>query len=172
MAEDEAPNGAVARMTRAQRMRAQRQAARDTGIPFRLIHSGIDEPVMVRRLDLLEMVQLGAFPSHLQAVVDRIIAAQIGGGSTDRSASDVLMADGALAGVRHIQAMADATCIAGFVDPQLVATEAEITNPHEQFALTELNAKDRMRFWSFCQGEEAASADALKSADAGPSDAG
>ena len=114
---------------------------------------------LVRRLDLMELIALDAIPASLQAVVNDILEAQLGGGGEEPALPDVLKAAGGpLAALRQQQQLADAACLVGFLDPKLVATAADVVDDTTELALDEIARADRLAYWAWCQGGEEAAA--------------
>lgn len=115
----------------------------------------------MRRLDLLELIALDAIPSGLQAVVNDLLAAQIGA-ATDGAEPDLVdvlaAAGGPLKALQQQQALADAACLVGFLDPRLVPTPEDVTDPEHELALAEIDRADRLRYWEWCQGADATAA--------------
>lgn len=143
--------------SRAATIRAAQEAARATREQvFPLPATGGE--AVVRRLDLLELIALDAIPAALQGIVNELLETQIGGsGGEQPSATDVVRAAGGpLAALKQQQALADAACVAGFLDPRLVATAAEVTDPERELALDEIERSDRLAYWTWCQGGDAA----------------
>ncbi len=106
----------------------------------------------MRRLDLLELIALDAIPASLQVAVDRLLETQLGDGGEPDLASIMRAAGGPLKALRQQQELADAACLAGFLDPRLVATPDEVTDPDRQLVLTEIERADRLAYWEWCQG--------------------
>ncbi|HEY7119312.1 MAG TPA: hypothetical protein VH475_22165 [Tepidisphaeraceae bacterium] len=145
-------------VSRASAIRAARQASQAAAeIVFPLPATGGE--ALVRRLDLLELIALDAIPAGLQSVVNDMLSTQIGGGGEAPVLDDVLAAAGGpLAALRQQQQLADAACLAGFLDPRLVATPADVTDGEHELALEEIARADRLAYWTWCQGGEEAAA--------------
>jgi hypothetical protein len=148
-------NGAAPH-SRAAAIRAAREATKATReTTFPLVATGGE--AIVRRLDLLELIALDAIPVGLQALVNDVIEASIGGSTDGAAPSDaeaVRVMGGGLAALKQQQALADVACLAGFIDPRLVATAAEVTDPETELPLAEIERSDRLAYWTWCQGGE------------------
>lgn len=150
--------------SRAQANRAARLAKQHAeGHAFPLTHTGGE--ALLRRLDLMDAIALDLIPNHLTGTVDRMLAAMIGEdgtGTAELSTRDLFAAlGGATNAVRAKRALADAVCFACFVDPVLVPTAADITDPETQQAIDEIDLRDRDAVFDWVQNQEAAEAAAV-----------
>lgn len=148
-------NGA-APPSRAAAIRAAREATRTTReTTFPLSATGGE--AVVRRLDLLELIALDAIPAALQSIVNDLLETQLGGEGTgeEPAVTDVIRAAGGpLAALKQQQALADAACLAGFIDPRVVAQASDVTNPDTEIIIDEIERSDRLAYWTWCQGGE------------------
>ena len=137
--------------SRAAAIRAARlAAAADREIEFPLPATG--GTALVRRLDLMELIALDAIPATLQAVVNDLLESQLGDDAS-ASTTDVMRAlGGPLVAIQKQYELADALCLVGFVDPRLVPTADDVTDPETELALEDIARADRMAYWTWCQG--------------------
>lgn len=119
---------------------------------------------LVRRLTLPELIALDAIPSHLQAMVSEMVEPLLGGEAvTAPSNSEIISRlGGPLAAIKLQGELADAAALLGFVDPQLVLTADQITDPDKHVLLSDIDFADRAAYWAWCQGQEAAEAAAVE----------
>lgn len=139
------------KLSRAQQIRAKRDGGiHDLPLPV----CGVT--ARVRRLSIFDLVEVGAIPHELESVVERYLTQGMAGNNAEQTGLDEVLreAGGAVAALRGMQGLADAACLRGFVDPVVVAGEAELTDPDNQVLLTDLDRNDRMAYWLWLQGQE------------------
>lgn len=123
---------------------AMRQAERD-GVPFWCHRTGFE--AKVKLLSLADRAMLAGIPAQLQAqLTASLTGAQRAGGS--RTFSDLLRTVG------EDEQLANAFCIAGFVWPRLVATEAELDGSDDCWVVTDLHIDERKKYLSLVMGGE------------------
>ena len=134
--------------------RAASAAAREVEFPL----DATGGSALVRRLDLMELIALDAIPATVQAVVNDLLEAQLGDAGT-ASITEVMRAlGGPLVAIQKQYELADAFCLAGFIDPRLVPTADDVTDPETELALDDIARADRMAYWTWCQGATEAAA--------------
>jgi hypothetical protein len=151
-------NGSSDKLSRAQLIRT---AARERNEEFPLTYSG-GGTALVRKLTLQDLVALDAIPHASQDAVAHMLESAMESGvskPTELNFAALMKAlGGPIAGVRLVTDLASAAVIIGFVDPEVVATAAEITDPDRQVTLDDIDSRDRMAFWEWSQDKEEAEA--------------
>lgn len=131
-----------------------RAARAESIVDFPLPNSG-GAVARVRRLSLIEAIASGAIPAHLTNAVNAMLGAGVVDDASGPTAARMMdAAGGPVAALANQMALVDASCILGFVDPQLVATEAEVTDLDRQLWVGDIQSADRLAYWTWCQGEE------------------
>lgn len=152
------PNGTGERISRAETIR---NAARKQNEEFPLPHSG-GGTALVRRLTLQDLVAMDAIPTASQQAVSKMLESMLEGtdGTADGMNLDAIMKalGGPIAGLKLVTELANASVIIGFIDPEVVANAKMITTPDRQVSLDQIDSRDRMAFWEWCQGQEEAEA--------------
>lgn len=152
-------NGTNGRLSRAAAIRAARDANTET---FTLAHTGTT--VRVRRLTLQDLIALDAIPTSAQATVDAMIEGSLnddGSTKAELTTRDLFkQLGGATAGIRLQAELADAAVVIGFVDPRVVRTEDEISDPETTVWIQDIDRRDRLAFWEWVNAGEAAEAGA------------
>lgn len=149
-------------MSRAQRMRQQQAAAgKIGGVEFDLPASGFTEPALVKRhIGYPDMIAAGVTPTFLQDIIGdqltRFLDDESDGAAMEINEKDVtreyIQKHGIASALRLEVEMNDAVCLAGFIDPPLVATKAEAdANPNVMW-VGELALSDRAAYAAFSMG--------------------
>lgn len=149
------PNGKADKIVRAEIIR---KAAAERSMTFPLPHSGGGDAI-VRKLTVQDLVALESMPTASQQAVAKMLESVISDGNTkvNMSIADMMKAmGGPLEGIRLVTVLADAAIIAGFIDPQVMYTREEVKDESTQVALEDIDSRDRMSFWEFCQDAEEA----------------
>lgn len=149
------PNGKADKIVRAEIIR---KAAAERNVEFPLPHSG-GGTALVRKLTVQDLIALESMPTSSQAAVAKMLESVIrdGNAKVNMSIADMMKAmGGPIEGIRLVTVLADAAIIAGFVDPQVMYTREEVKDESTQVALEDIDSRDRMSFWEFCQDAEEA----------------
>lgn len=118
------------------------------GILMRLPYTG--GFARVRILYIQDKSSLGWVPNHLQGVLARIIN-EVEGHKQNKVVSDTEAFTRAVKQVGDANALADAFCVRGFVDPTLVPHEKYLDpNRDDQMVVTDLHINERMGYFSKC----------------------
>ena len=137
-------------INRAAVIRAARAAAQSSReVEFPLPATG--GAALVRRLDLMELIASTRSRPRCRrssTICSKRSSAR-GTGIAHRGDARLRRPAG-----RHPETiqLADALCLAGFIDPRLVATAADVTDPETELVLDEIARADRMAYWNWCQG--------------------
>jgi hypothetical protein len=142
-----------------------RRRQREDGYLFPLTATsiGLDETMTahVRRLNLTDRAAIDLLPKDVQGVVwegvkefDKLQKASKAG----RDSPDSL--DEAILNNEKSMKAADAFCIAAFIEPRLVATEADLTDG--AYVVTDIAAEDRIGLFMICVDADSARAKNLK----------
>jgi hypothetical protein len=132
--------------------------------PLNATSIGLDETLTahVRRLNLTDRAAIDLLPQDVQAVVwegvkefDRLQKASKGKDAPE-SLKD------AVANNEQSMKAADAFCIASFISPKLVATEADLASNPEAWVVTDVAAEDRIGWFMVCVDADSARAKNLK----------
>lgn len=129
-------------------------------MPFALRYTGGE--ARVTWPSLMWLLEAGLIPSTLTGIVDGMIAAG-GGAPEDKAgaAAELMFAEGGIKAAERMTELVNITCIAGFLDPQLVATPEAITDPDAQMVVTEIDYNDRYRFFALAQRDREGEAEGL-----------
>lgn len=154
------PQRTAAVTSLASRIRAAGRASH----PFTLLHT-TPEPidVYVQRPSLVYLMSNGLVPSSCKELVNDLTRDRSKRGVTsEQNVQNVLDERGA----EMLELMGDllrATAIAGWVNPELVASQHELVDSERQMLVTEIDQLDLERYFTWCQGEDAADFAAVKS---------
>jgi hypothetical protein len=121
----------------------------------------------VRELNLFDRVVLGQMPTHLQSVVSRLIdeVEALRDTTEEQDATEEfvsLLGDGAgklSVSIGNAYELAAYSCVLGIIEPQVVLTMAEVTDPETQLCVTQLAEDDRMAFFARTMTRDAQEAD-------------
>lgn len=104
----------------------------------------------VRILSANDKSSLTWIPRNLRAKLARVIS-ELEGTSRRQKVDDEKLFTMAIQGITDANELADAFCIRGFLDPQLVATEDELDpSRDDQMVVTDLHIDERMGYFSKC----------------------
>lgn len=101
----------------------------------------------VRLPNLADKATIKALPQQMQATVREFMF-----DVQDRDIKTIDLAD-LLGGTTEL---ANTYCLVGFINPPLVLTEADVTDPERQVVITDINVMDRMAFSTICEGGDRA----------------
>lgn len=148
-------------------LRRRKQNAQGLGFEFRLsetsIVAGEEQVARVRRITLTDQASINQLPDTLQRVVNDGLAyveneqkrVQEEGLSTDT------LEDRVKNNTRLLPA-ADAFCLATFVEPKLVATEAELAQFPDAWLVADIEPADRIDWFMACLNADSEAAKKLK----------
>lgn len=121
----------------------------------------------VRRISLMDRAAIGRLDPNVQEVVwqglkavreERRKLVNDGRDGDPESLMDVVMAN------ERVLPAADAYCVASFITPKLVATEADLSRPgnEDAYLVTDIAAEDRIDFFMACSDADYDGAKKLK----------
>lgn len=155
------PNGTGEKILRAEIIR---KAAQERNEEFPLPHSG-GGTALVRRLTLQDLVAMDAIPTTSQQAVGKMLESMMLEGEESKvnmNLAGIMKAlGGPIAGLRLVNELSNAAVIIGFIDPQVMSSRDSVTDPDRQVALEDIDSRDRMSFWEWCQGQEEAEANSF-----------
>jgi hypothetical protein len=127
----------------------QAKAQRERGYVFHL--RAMNATALVRKLSLGDQAVLGALPQFIQTKLLQGLAdvAQTKSALRTNGALDTHQA---LSNIARREDLINATCVAGFIDPPLILSEAHRTSD-DQILVTDLDYDDRLRFFNACNGD-------------------
>lgn len=131
--------------------RKQGELAR--GTPYTLPKSKVE--VLVRRPSIITLLRSNVIPLPLQERINTLVMAGSRGRGDD-AVQDVVQ--GGIGALMEFLDLADIVCIAGFVDPQVVSTPDQITDPDTQICVDDMDPDDRLAYWRYVIGQEATAA--------------
>ncbi len=144
-----------------------RRRQREDGYLFPLTATsiGLDEPLVahVRRLNLTDRAAIDLLPQDVQGVVwegvkefDKLQKANRAGKDSPDSLDEAILNN------EKSMKAADAFCIAAFIEPKLVATEADLPANGAAYVVTDIAAEDRIGLFMVCVDADSARAKNLK----------
>jgi len=151
-------NGAAARrprITRAVALAARERERR--GFRFELFRTAPGEHAHVKRLSLADRTMLGSLPSAMQERVLRLLNETRG----DGDAGPLTIARITKNQTRQ-EDLANAFCVAGFIDPVLVGTEADLAANPDALVVTDLALEERLAYLNACLGNDEVAARRLE----------
>lgn len=137
----------------------ERRRREKEGFKFRLFRTGYD--ARVRIVSLADRAMMEALPAHVQDRLGKIMKRQNAARPTEDFA-------GYLRGSGITLDMADIFCVAGFIDPPLVLTEADLVYQPDAWVVTDLHPDERIAFFQACNDEEEGAASRLEPFSPGP----
>ena len=141
----------------------QKRLTNENGYTFPLaatsIVQGTDLTARVRRLSTTDRASINALPTAIQetvwAGIQKFADMVNDGGKPDSLIEAATRND-------EIRKAADGFCIAAFIEPRLVATEADLTGNPGAYLVSDIEAEDRISFMYACLDADSAQAKQLK----------
>jgi len=143
------------RITRAVALAARERERR--GFSFELFRTAPGERAHVKRLSLADRTMLGSLPSAMQERVLRLLNETRG----DGDAGPLTIARITKNQTRQ-EDLANAFCVAGFIDPVLVGTEADLAANPDALVVTDLALEERLAYLNACLGNDEVAARRLE----------
>lgn len=125
--------------------------------------------IRVRDLTIMDRVLTDTLPNHLQEIVNRIIDSSeaLSGDREDESDAELAlrMLGGDNPSLREVYGnlyeMGVAFCVASWLEPEVVPTEADVTDPERQIPATRIAKADREAFLARTLGMDVSEAQRL-----------
>lgn len=126
------------------------------------IGSGDTWTARVRRITLTERATIELIPTDLQAaVMAGLKEVQKAVAEADQRAENQSLLDTVKENGRVLPA-ADAFCVASFIEPQLVLTDADLATNPDAWVVTDIAAEDRIGWFLACVNAQSEQAKSLK----------
>lgn len=130
-------------MTRAEVLDIRRKE-RENGVDFPLVKTGL--VATVRDLPLSDRIMLTGIPTELRSSVSTLM----GFADAEREDSEsVITFEQAIAMLEKTEEVTNAMCIAGFIYPRLVNSEAELDGTADCWLVTDLHIDERTKYREF-----------------------
>jgi len=149
------PSAKRPKITRAVALAARERERR--GFRFELFRTMPGEYAHVKRLSLADRTMLGSLPTAMQERVLRLLNETRG----DGDAGPLTIAKITKNQTRQ-EDLANAFCVAGFLDPTLVGTEDELANNFDALVVTDLALEERLAYLNACLGNDEVAARRLE----------
>jgi hypothetical protein len=142
------PDAVKRRLTRAQVLEIRRQE--QAGVPWWLDRTGYE--ATVRALSFADKSMISGIDARLQAEITAGFNSR--GGSRNESGNTTF--GDLLKGIANEERIANAFCVAGFIDPPLVLTEADLVGRPDAWVVTDLHIEERRKYSGFVLGMDPA----------------